>query len=194
MNKRSGINSKRRILDAALKVFSDNGYKGASVRMIAASARISVGGVYLYFKNKEDLYLTLIKERFDDFSGKIKTSIGEIEDPVEAISSFIMMYLESAKTHKELILTQGREQGFVFALDIKREFFKEQRGVIEGIITRGVQSGVFSECDLKEVTKIIMGTLRGFILSIVVDPDNLFSPEECCKLMLGGLLKRQLSK
>jgi len=194
MNKRSGINSKERILDAALKVFSEYGYKGASVRMIASTARISIGGVYLYFKNKEELYLTLIKDRFDDFSGKVKTSVSIIEDPVEAISSFIMMYLESAKTHKELILTQGREQGFVFAFDIKRKFFKEQRGVIEGIVARGVQSGVFSECDLKEVAKIIMGTLRGFILSIVVDPDNLFSPEECCRLMLGGLLKRQLCK
>ena len=194
MNKRSGINSKKRILTAAIKVFSEYGYKGASMRMIASTARISIGGVYLYFTNKEELYLTLIKERFDDFSAQVKTSISEIEGPVKAISSFIRMYLEYAKTHKELILTQGREHGFAFAIDIKREFFKEQRDIIEGIVARGIQSGVFTECNAKEAAKIIMGTLRGFILSIVVDPDNLFSPEECCRLMLGGLLKRQLSK
>ena len=190
MNKRSGINSKKRILNAALKVFSEYGYKGASMRMIAADARISIGGVYLYFTNKEELYLTLIKDRFDDFLGMVKTSVSTIEDPVKAIASFIMMYIGYARSHKELILTQGREHGFVFAIDIKREFFKEQRGIIEGIVTRGIQSGVFTECNVKEVTKIIMGTLRGFILSIVVDPDNLFSPEECCRFMLGGLLKR----
>jgi AcrR family transcriptional regulator len=192
MNKRSGINSKKRILDAALKVFSEYDYKGASMRMIASIAQISIGGVYLYFTNKEELYLTLIKERFDDFSAQVKTSISEIEDPVKAISTFIILYLEYARSHKEFILTQGREHGFAFGIDMKREFFKEQRNLIEEIITRGIQSGVFTECNAKEATKIIMGTLRGFILSIVVDPDNLFSPEECCRLMFGGLLKRQV--
>jgi AcrR family transcriptional regulator len=192
MNKRSGINSKKRILIAALQVFSEYGYKGASMRMIASSARISIGGVYLYFTNKEELYLTLIKERFDDFSAQVKTSISEIEDPVKAISTFVISYLEYVRNHKEFILTQGREHGFAFGIDVKREFFNEQRNLIEEIIKRGMQSGVFTECNAKEATKIIMGTLRGFILSIVVDPDNLFSPEECCRLMLGGLLKRQV--
>lgn len=194
MNKRSGINSKKRILDAALKVFSEYGYKGASMRMIASTARISIGGVYLYYKNKEELYLTLIKERLDDLSDKVKTSISGIEDPVKAISTFMVLYIEYAKSHRELILAQGREHGFAFGIDMKREFFKKQRDIIEEIITRGVQSGIFAECNAKEATKIIIGTLRGYILSIVVDPDNLFLPGECCRLMLGGLLERQLSK
>ena len=50
MNRRSGEDSKRIILDAALKVFSEYGYEGANMRMIAKKAHISVGGLYLYFK------------------------------------------------------------------------------------------------------------------------------------------------
>lgn len=190
MNKRSGKNSKEKILKAALKVFSEYGYKGASIRMIASTAEISIGGVYLYYRNKEDLYLTLIKERFGDLLGMVGKAIKDINDPVEAITTFIRMHIEYAKSHKELILTQGREQGFTFGIDMKRGFFEEQRGIVEHIIHKGIDSGSFVECNAREVTKVIMGTIRGFVLSMVIDPDSLFSPEECSKFMLSGLLQR----
>jgi len=51
MNKRSGINSKKRILTFAMKIFSEYGYKGDCMRIVASAARISVGCVYLYYKN-----------------------------------------------------------------------------------------------------------------------------------------------
>jgi AcrR family transcriptional regulator len=60
MNKRSKKDKKENILDKVLKVFSEYGYKGASIRMITYTAQISTGAVYLYFRNKEDLYLTLM--------------------------------------------------------------------------------------------------------------------------------------
>ncbi|MBI1810378.1 MAG: helix-turn-helix transcriptional regulator, partial [Nitrospirae bacterium] len=49
MNKRSGIESKKRILDAAMRVFSEYGYAKANMRMIAKASDISIGGLYLYF-------------------------------------------------------------------------------------------------------------------------------------------------
>lgn len=63
ISRRSGYESKKRIIDAAIKVFSQYGYNGATMRMIAKEAGISVGGVYLYFRNKEELSLFLIKEK-----------------------------------------------------------------------------------------------------------------------------------
>lgn len=190
MNKRSGKDSKEKILKAALKVFSEYGYKGASIRMIANTAEISVGGVYLHFKNKEELYLTLIREKFGDLLGMVWKAIKGINDPIEAITTFIKMHIEYAKSHKELILTQGREQGFTFGIKMKKEFFEKQRSIVEHIIRKGIDSGSFGECNAREVTKIIIGAIRGFILSMVIDPDNLFSPEDCSKFMLSGLLQR----
>lgn len=188
MNKRSGIESKKKILSSAVRVFSQYGYKGASMRMIARAADISVGGPYLYFKNKEDLYLTLIKKRLEDLSDKTGETLKGIEDPAEAINTFIAMRLNYARKHRELILVQAREHGFTFGIKVKKEFFRQQRKVVEEIIRKGIASGKFRECDAGEVSKIIICTLRGFILSIVVEPDALFSPEECAGLILKGLL------
>lgn len=191
MNKRSGIESKKRIIDAALRLFSDYGYSKASMRMIANAAGISIGGLYLYFKNKDELYLTLIKSRLEELADMTRKSLKGIDDPAEAVSKFISLHLAYAKRHRELILVQGREHGFTFGISAKRKSFKTQRGFIEGIIRKGIRSGVFKKCNVKETAKIIICTLRGFVLSLIVETDELFSHRECSELILNGLLKKE---
>lgn len=51
-----------RVIDAATKEFAKKGYHDASVSSIAAKAGISVGAIYKYFENKQDLFLTIIDE------------------------------------------------------------------------------------------------------------------------------------
>jgi AcrR family transcriptional regulator len=191
MNKRSGIESKRRILAAAIRVFSEYGYKGASMRMIAKRAEISVGGLYLYYKNKEDLYLTLMKDRLDDLTGQTREAVKDIEDPAEAMRTFLTLRLNYAREHREIILALGRDPGFSFGIEIKKKFFRQQRNVIEEILKKGISSSTFRECNTQEVAKVIFSIVRGFIVSLVIEPDALFSSEECCDLILNGLLKKR---
>ena len=191
MNKRSGTASKERILRQATKIFSEHGYEKSSMRMIAHASNISIGGLYLYFKNKENLYLTLIKFMMNEYNNKLMKALLEIQDPVEKMRTYIAISLNYAKKHKELLLVKGREFGLSFGKDIKRNFFKSQKELIEEIIERGVTSGVFSECRAKEVTKIIRSTIRGFIVSMIIEEDAIFSPEECSNLILNGLMRRE---
>lgn len=189
MNKRSGTESKENIKRAALEVFSHYGYNGASMRMIAKKAGISVGGLYLYFKNKDELCLFLIREKLNEFSSYARELFEHIEDPVEAISQYIEVSTEYAKKHREFIITQSRHHGFTFGMDIKREFFEEQKNLIMNIINKGIEMGVFRPVDPLEVTKIIMSLIRGYILSFVIDPENTFDASSCSALILEGLLK-----
>jgi len=191
MNKRSGPASKERILRQATKVFSEHGYEKSSMRMIANASNISIGGLYLYFKNKENLYLTLIKFMMDEYTDRLRKALLEVQAPVGQMRTYIAISLNYAKKHKELLLVKGKEFGLSFGKDIKRDFFKRQKELVEEIIQRGVTSGVFSECNAKEVTKIIRSTIRGFIVSMIIEEDALFSPEECSNLILNGLMRRE---
>ncbi len=191
MNKRSGIESRKKIVCAALKVFSNYGYKGASMRMIARESGVSLGGLYLYFRNKEDLYATLLKGRMDDLAQSTSEAVRDIGDPAKALGEFVSMRLDYAKKHKELILLQGREQGFTFGMKAKRQFFRQQREIVESIIRKGIACGRFRDCDVEEVSKVIVCALRGFIFSIIVEPEALFSAKECSKLFLRGLLGKK---
>lgn len=51
-----------RIQAAARTVFADRGYAGSSIELIARAAGLSVGAIYLYFRSKEDLYVSLIED------------------------------------------------------------------------------------------------------------------------------------
>jgi AcrR family transcriptional regulator len=191
MNNRSGQETKNRILDSARRVFAEHGYARASMRLIARSAGTSVGGLYLYFKDKEDLYLNLTRESFDYLNLKTREALQGIMNPEESIRCFITMSIEYAQNHRERIVFQGRELGISFGSDIKRKFSIERRELIEDIIREGIAQGIFRDCNPTETARIIFSTLRGFVVTIALDDDALFSSEEFVKLILNGLLSRE---
>ena len=160
------------------------------MRMIAEKAHMSVGGLYLHFKNKDELCLVMMKGHFEDFLLNVKTAIDSVKDPVDAKSTYIKTSIEHTTRHRELFLAKSKKQGFTFGIKLKKAFFAKQRGYLEDIVREGVKSGHFNQCNVKETAKIIMSVLRGFIFSMIIDPDNLFSHKECTKLLMKGLLKR----
>jgi len=188
MNRRSGIESRKRIIDTAMSVFSRHGYAKANIREIAKTAGISVGGVYLYFKNKEELYKSIIDDRMRDMGSKIEIIAGRAESATEALSDFLKLHLENALKHKEFILLHIREHGFSFGIDKKRAFFRQQIKLIENIIIKGIHSGEFRKCNAKDMAKIIMGSLRGIILSIALDEDVHITPKMLNEFIFKGLM------
>lgn len=189
MNKRSGIESRKRIIYAAMSVFSRKGYAKANIRGIAKTAGISVGGVYLYFRNKEELYKSLINDRMRDMGSKIEIIAGRAESATGALSNFLKLHMENALKHKEFMLLHIREHGFTFGVDEKRQFFRKQRELVEQIIQRGIHSGEFRKCKAKDMAKIIMGSLRGIILSMALDDDVIITPKMLNEFIFNGLLR-----
>ncbi len=187
MNKRSGIESKQKIMKAAMDVFSRKGYAKANIREIARTAGISVGGVYLYFRNKEELYRSLINERMLDIGSKTETIAGKTQSASEALSHFLGLHLENALKHKEFILLHIREHGFTFGVQEKKNFFRKQRELLERLIQRGIRTGEFRKCNAADMAKVIMGSLRGVILSMALDDDVHITPQMMNEFIFNGL-------
>src|SRR5689334_9941361 len=70
---------RRRIQEAARTVFSERGYAGASIELIARAAQLSVGAIYLYFRSKEDLYTSLIEDALTVFD----VEMGQVREQAE---------------------------------------------------------------------------------------------------------------
>jgi AcrR family transcriptional regulator len=194
MNKRSGIESKQKIMKAAMDVFSRKGYAKANIREIARTSGISVGGVYLYFRNKEELYRSLINERMLDIGSKTETIAGKTQSASEALSNFLKIHLENALKHKEFILLHIREHGFAFGAQEKRKFFKKQREMVKKIIQRGIRTGEFRKCNTDAMAKVIMGSLRGIILSMALDDDVHITSQMMNEFIFNGLLTASARK
>jgi AcrR family transcriptional regulator len=70
---------RRRTQEAARTVFTERGYAGASIELIARAAQLSVGAIYLYFRSKEDLYVSLIEDTLTVFD----VEMGQVRDQME---------------------------------------------------------------------------------------------------------------
>jgi AcrR family transcriptional regulator len=190
MNKRSAEESKNKILEAASTVFAEHGYAEASMRAIARQAGISVGGLYLYFRNKEELYLTFMQDWMKKLNDRTSDALLGLDNPVEALEVFIRIALDFAVNNREIIALQGRELGFPFGSEIKKNFSLERRNWIASIIRKGIANGVFRDGTADEAAKVIFNLLRGFVVSMVINEESLFTTDECVKLVLHGLLRR----
>lgn len=82
------------ILKAAEYVFATKGYHEATVADIAKQSQYAVGTIYLYFKDKEGLYLNLVEKKAQDMINTIKQRVGMFKSPKEKIKILIQEHLE----------------------------------------------------------------------------------------------------
>jgi AcrR family transcriptional regulator len=69
---------KHQILEAALHVFAEDSYHGASMAAVAKRAKVSKGLIYNYFKSKEEILISLVVDVFDEVMGQLDLNLGEL--------------------------------------------------------------------------------------------------------------------
>jgi AcrR family transcriptional regulator len=79
---------RRRIQAAAREVFAERGYAKASIEHIAKQAGLSVGAIYLYFRSKEDLYVSLLEETLAQLGAELGAARAEVDAPVRLAATF----------------------------------------------------------------------------------------------------------
>ncbi|MEO8551593.1 MAG: TetR family transcriptional regulator, partial [Kofleriaceae bacterium] len=84
---------RERILDAAERIFARHGFFAAKVSDVAKEAGVADGTIYLYFKNKDDLLISLFERRMQQLNGGLKAAIAG-KPPREALRAFIKAYVQ----------------------------------------------------------------------------------------------------
>lgn len=77
------LQTHQRIMDSAFKEFSEKSYSEASLNLICSTGNISKGIVYHYFKDKDELYLTCVKECFDTLTNYLNHIVMIDNLPIE---------------------------------------------------------------------------------------------------------------
>jgi TetR/AcrR family transcriptional regulator len=86
---REKLRQRKEMLDAALDVFLEKGYHNVSMHEIAVKAEFAIGTLYKFFKNKEDLYKTLVLEMSGGFNEALTKAIQETDDEVEKLRNYV---------------------------------------------------------------------------------------------------------
>jgi AcrR family transcriptional regulator len=108
------MNVKEKITEAALRLFSEKGYTGASVREIAEKSGVTKPTIYYYFGDKEKLYQTVLRQELSALLTNIEKRTKALKGCEEEIIGFAQGYLEYFKSRQEIIrIVLGELLGFV---------------------------------------------------------------------------------
>lgn len=148
---------RERILAAAVEEFKEQGYADASIRNIANNAEISLGNVYRYFTNKEDLYFAVINPFMENVKNFISDGFAFEEKSMKEISEMLIAFI--MQYNNELLIIQ---KGNTVHYDSFVNYIVE---VISSKIKEMVQS-VFPEIDSKiENPDFYNAIAEGFLTS-----------------------------
>jgi TetR/AcrR family transcriptional regulator, fatty acid metabolism regulator protein len=163
------------ILRAAIEVFARAGYFNAKVAEVARAAGVADGTVYLYFKNKDDLLVSIFNTAMDVFIAQAREQLAAIDDPREQLQHFAWMHLAS--------LEQDRDLAIVFQIELRQstkfmEQFSETKlaeymKILREILERGQKAGAFrAQPNSKVVAKVIFGALDEMATNWVLSHNN----------------------
>ena len=150
------------ILRAAIKVFAGSGFFNSKVADVAREAGVADGTVYLYFKNKDDILVSIFNHYMDKALAAGRARIEEIEDPIEKLRRIVQVHLEG--------LGRDRNLAVVFQVELRSSTkFMEQFSatkvteyleLIRKAIEEGQRSGAFrSGLNTKIAAKVLFGAL-----------------------------------
>jgi AcrR family transcriptional regulator len=96
--------TRKRIIDAAARAFSERGFRGASTREIAARAGVNQGLITYHFRSKERLWKAALDRIFEELAGTLQGLMdpGDSADPRERGREVVRRYVRFAAAHPEL--------------------------------------------------------------------------------------------
>ncbi|WP_188206356.1 TetR/AcrR family transcriptional regulator [Alkalibacillus aidingensis] len=183
------------ILDAAVEVIAENGYHHSQVSKIAKKAGVADGTIYLYFKNKEDILISLFQEKMGQFVGKIEHELKDIHQADQKLYKLIEMHFRQLSEDPNLaIVTQLELRQSNKRLRLKiNEVLKGYLTLMDQILKGGMEDGTFQDqLNVKLVRQVIFGTLDEVVTNWVMKEQryNLIDQaKEVHYLIYNGLRK-----
>jgi len=133
---------RERILDAAERVFAQHGFFAARVSEIAKQAGVADGTIYLYFKSKDDLLISLFENRMKQVNDALRAAIVD-RPPAEQLRAFIRVYLQLVSDEPAAVevLTIELRQSSKFMKEYENPQFVDFLRMLGGIIADGQACG-----------------------------------------------------
>ncbi|WP_026690593.1 TetR/AcrR family transcriptional regulator [Alteribacter aurantiacus] len=159
------------IINAAVKVIAENGYHHSQVSKIAREAGVADGTIYLYFKNKEDILISLFEEKMGNFVHLIQERLATETSVEEKLKILIEMHLKQLEADYDLaIVTQLELRQSNLALRSRiNEILKGYLGLIDSILVEGMEKGFFSqELDRRMARQVIFGAIDEVVTNWVM--------------------------
>jgi AcrR family transcriptional regulator len=184
------------IYDAALKVFSQYGYKRARVEDIASELGMTKGNLYLYAKDKRELYEKAVSYGLLRWQAKVRDAVSGIEDVKEqfvAMCKKSFMYLSRDVSLRTILINDPS----IFPLSPKEDRFAEinraSMDMLKTLLKKGMDQKKFRRIDIKYVTDLLFSIYIMFIIKAYIKSEGKSTRkmfDQGIDIILSGLVSR----
>jgi len=161
----------QQIIDAAIRVFARSGYYNSRVSDIAREAGIAAGTIYLYFKTKDEILVTLFREKMAEWAALVRREIAGDLDPIEKIRRIVALHFRVIEEHPELaeVVQVELRQGQKFFRGASAREVEAYFEVIAEVLQEGVVAGcIQKELPVRIATKMLFGAMDQLATSWVL--------------------------
>jgi TetR/AcrR family fatty acid metabolism transcriptional regulator len=133
------------ILKAATQVFARNGFFQSQVADVARAAGVAAGTVYLYFRGKDDILVSLFERTMREALAEARVALDGVADPRERLSRIAQLHLERLGRDRELAVVFQVElrQSTKFMERFSSTYLRDYLGEIRDTFAQGQSRGVF---------------------------------------------------
>lgn len=152
--------TKRAIFDSAIKVFSNNGYEGATMDEIASNAGVAKGTLYYYFKSKEEIFKYIITEGMGVIREQLEEEAQKFQDSLSKIKALCRVQLNLVYQNRDffkVIMSQiwGQE---IRQMELRKSI-EEYISYIEQYLKEAVDEGTIKKGETSFMAYTFFGTV-----------------------------------
>ena len=165
-------NLRREILDAAREMFIDEGYEAVSMRKIANRIEYSPTTIYLYFKDKSELFNQLCEETFAQLAQRLENLHRKHSDPLDYLRAGLRCYIDfGLKNPNHYTIT------FIMSPKDSGEYSFENSngartfGSLRAAVAACVEAGKFREVDVDTAAQGFWAAIHGVTSLLIAHKD-----------------------
>ena len=162
-----GGDKRERILGAAVKVFAKSGFHGTRVSEVAKAAGVADGTIYLYFRSKEELLVSLFEDRVNKLLSYMKQELPKLPDAPSRLRRIIELQLGLLEGERELaeVVTVILRQSTKLIREFAAPKFASYLDAIARVVSEGQAAGDFrKDVSPHLVARATFGALDGIAL------------------------------
>ncbi|MDP8257466.1 MAG: TetR/AcrR family transcriptional regulator [Candidatus Alcyoniella australis] len=170
------------LLPVARRLFFERGYHGTTMEQVATGAGFSKRTVYLYFRNKDELFIAVAEEGLLILRNRLEQIDVEALQIEPCIEQITQCYLWFAREHADYfkIIFHEPTQGMIanVSQDLRKRIEQHERaclGIVVKVVEKAVRLGVVFDVDPWEIAAIFWGAVTGVVLLSMGGSQTIFT-------------------
>ena len=180
---------KKDILEAGLSLFAEKDFHEVTVDEIAERVGLSKGTLYLYFKNKDDLFFSIIVEKTEELFHQLQSVIREEESYLKRLEDLIRTQLSFFDKHKSFFriihsekTRMGDQDRYRFKEHMVKSF-TDYEGLLQKFIIEGQEQDIFRKMPPDLIVNALRGLLNAFTFKCIFMEGEYSLVEETPKIL-----------